>query len=693
MWVIGLVALTSVTLRAQGFQQGPPLTPAETLLEPAILRALDTELSGTRAKDHVQRLTQFHRVPASPGFHDAVQYIREQAVQFGLADVRVESFSGDGKTYFGTLLGNRGWRVNSGELSEVSPRARRITSTTDTALAVADNSESADVTSALVDVGAGTAAADYAGKEVRGRLVLADGNPGTVHAQAVAERGALGIVSYNANQQTGWWRDNADLVRWGHLDAQGRANTFAIMISIREARDLQRRLSAGEAITLHARVDAASDDQSPYETLMATIPGSDQAAGEIVFSCHLDHQKPGANDNASGCSAILEIARALNGLIASKTIARPARTIRFVWPSEMTGTIAYLTKYPEIAGRIKAAVHLDMVGGDPFVTKSILHVTRSPWSVASLTDEVAEIFTRFVIDGAYEGASSGDGSKAVRAPGGSKDAFWADITPYESGSDHWIYQEGAFAIPTVYLRDWPDVYIHTTGDLVDNIEPTKLKRSAFIAAATGYFLATFPNSGAEALLSHLTVGAHARLAEDARRVVAQMGTGQRPSGEVLNTLAQGIEREQRRIRSVARFVPTPMDQTLRARLTAMERGIIGVWTSLGMSGAPFTPTAQRIRGRGGEDRRVPIRSKDIKGPLDPANDWVAEKAGAAGRQIALLKIRNSGDVAYEIVNFIDGQRSISDIRDAVSAEFGSVPLNAVVEYLELLARTGAVRFK
>ena len=54
----------------------------------------------------------------------------------------------------------------------------------------------------------------------------------------------------------------------------------------------------------------------------------------------------------------------------------------------MTGTIAYLSKYPEIASRIRAAVHLDMVGGDPFITKSVLHVTRSPWSIATVTDDV-----------------------------------------------------------------------------------------------------------------------------------------------------------------------------------------------------------------------------------------------------------------------------------------------------------------
>jgi Zn-dependent M28 family amino/carboxypeptidase len=37
---------------------------------------------------------------------------------------------------------------------------------------------------------------------------------------------------------------------------------------------------------------------------------------EIAFSCHLDHQRPGANDNASGCVTILEVARTLQKLIA-----------------------------------------------------------------------------------------------------------------------------------------------------------------------------------------------------------------------------------------------------------------------------------------------------------------------------------------------------------------------------------------
>src|SRR6266850_8525304 len=364
--------------------QSMPTHPAETLLSRETLKALDEELSGVAAKDHVARLTQLHRVPASPGFHEAIEYVMGRARAFGLSDVHVDTFPGDGTTYFGTLHGNRGWRVDGGSLDEVTPRARRIISVDDVRLAVADNSESADVTVELVDVGGGAERRDYDGKDVRGRLVLCDATPSACHAQAVEEHGAVGLVSYNSNQVSAWWRDDADLIRWGHLDARGRKNTFAMMISLREARTLRQRLGNGERITLHALVRARNDDTLPYETLIATIPGADPAAGDIVFSCHLDHEKPGANDNASGCSANLEIARAMKTLIDTKRIPAPVRTIRFVWPSEMTGTIAYLVKHPEIASRIRAAVHLDMVGGDPFVTKSILHVTRSPWSIATV---------------------------------------------------------------------------------------------------------------------------------------------------------------------------------------------------------------------------------------------------------------------------------------------------------------------
>src|SRR5439155_25333478 len=119
-----------------------------------------------------------------------------------------------------------------------------------------------------------------------------------------------------------------------------------------------------------------------YEVATAAIPGADPRLREeeIAFSCHLDHQRPGANDNTSGCVTILEVARSLAKLIAEGRLARPARTLRFIWPPELEGTSALLASRPDWVRRVKAVVHMDMVGGGP-VTKAIFNIHRSPASL------------------------------------------------------------------------------------------------------------------------------------------------------------------------------------------------------------------------------------------------------------------------------------------------------------------------
>jgi hypothetical protein len=159
-----------------------------------------------------------------------------------------------------------------------------------------------------------------------------------------------------------------------------------------------------------------------------------------------------------------------------------------------------------------------------------------------------------------------------------------------------------------------------------------------------------------------------------------MGAQQRASADVLIMFGQAIEREQRRMRSFERYMPEPIDPMLRSRIADMEKAITSVWTSIGITGSPFVPAAERIRGRGGEDRRVPTRSGS--GPV-PAVDAPS----------AMAKLANAPTIAYEIGNLIDGRRSISDIRDLVAAEFGTLPLPAAVEYIQRLAKAGAVSIR
>ena len=163
---------------------------------------------------------------------------------------------------------------------------------------------------------------------MHGKIVLADGLLSRVQELAIAQHGAAGIVSDMPNQTTAWSGLATTVVRWGHLDAR-QPSGFAFMVSRQTAEALRSRLRSGEAITLSAHV-TATVGPGHWTVVSASIPGTDSAAGEIVYSCHLDHQRPGANDNGSGCVTILESARLLTHLIDSGQLPRPKRTLLFI---------------------------------------------------------------------------------------------------------------------------------------------------------------------------------------------------------------------------------------------------------------------------------------------------------------------------------------------------------------------------
>src|SRR5688500_6602377 len=379
-------------------------------------------------------------------------------------------------------------------------------------ITLAQDSESGEATAELVDVNNGTAESDYTGKDVRGKIVLAAAQPGPVAKLAVERHGAAGIISYAQNQRTAWWAENENLVRWGHLDTFAAKPAFAFMVSLKQARSFRERLGRGEKIRLHATVRAGKH-QGTYDVATATIPGADPTLRneEIAFSCHLDHQRPGANDNASGSVTILEIARAFNKLVTEGKIARPARTIRFIWPPEIEGTIALLNARTEMASRIKAVIHMDMVGGGP-ETKAIFHVTRGPGSLPSFVNDVAENFAQFVNDQSAEFAKGVSVPYPMFAPEGGKEPLLAELAEFSLGSDHQVYTDSSFGIPAIYLNDWPDRYIHTNFDTPANVDPTKLKRAAFIGAASGYFLANAQSGQAPQILRVVQVNSLRRTA-------------------------------------------------------------------------------------------------------------------------------------------------------------------------------------
>ena len=138
---------------------------------------------------------------------------------------------------------------------------------------------------------------------------------------------------------------------------------------------------------------------------------------------------------------------------------------------------------------------MDMVGGDPFKNKSIFHVTETPWSLPSFVTDVGATFADTIRSGAANYAESGDAPEAAvvetrAGEQGTRNQFLADVTPYSQGSDHDDYDSSTIAVPSLYLRDWPDIYIHTDHDTLQQIDATKLRRVALLGAASGYVYAT-----------------------------------------------------------------------------------------------------------------------------------------------------------------------------------------------------------
>jgi len=632
-------------------------------------RALAAEVDGLAALETVRALGRFHRVHGSPGFAAAAEYVRARAEAAGLQEARVERLPADGQTKYAHFRSYLGWTAEEAVLEMVEPTPRVLSRFPDQPVALVDYSQDADVTAELVDVGTGTRAEDYAGKEVSGRLVLASGALPLVHRLACLERGALGFLSDFPNQTTAFSGDDRDLVRWGHLSPYETKNRFAFMLSKRQSEELRSTLRGGQTVRLHARVKARMVPAT-YDVVSATLPGMDAAAGEVVLTAHLCHQSAGANDNASGSAAILEVGRALRAAVARGTLSPPRHTVRFLWLPEIAGSQAWLVRHPELTKGLVAGIHMDMVGGLLSTTRGTFHLSRTAESLPHVVNVIAQAwFDDVVTASTHYAEQSGDPREGLAWLPGSRESFLGDVRGLEMGSDHEVFEESSFGVPMVYFHDWPDVTIHTNKDLPENLDATKLGRVAYMGAGIAWTLAALPDGEAPRLLA-LTRAAARKRAVDGRlrsELAADPADGRLFEREAATTNAALLH-------SLAALWPSTA-----ALVRDAEAALL-----------PRPPKAAATRD--GRDPRVPVRSPEVRGPLSVYYyDHLRE---VVGEVTPALSSRPDGErLAYECLNLVDGKRSVAEIRDMLSGRYEPLPLAEVGEYLDLLARAQVLSWR
>src|SRR6202040_1703010 len=139
--------------------------------------------------------------------------------------------------------------------------------------------------------------------------------------------------------------------------------------------------------------------------------------------------------------------------------------------------------------------------------------------------DVGATVAEVIRTGAAHYAESGDSPEAAvvetRAGElGTRNEFLANVNPYSEGSDHDDYDSSTIAVPSLYLCDWPDIYIHTDHDTLQQIDATKLRRVALLGAAAGYVYATLDADRSRTLVPFYTAQSEMRLAQIFQRARA-----------------------------------------------------------------------------------------------------------------------------------------------------------------------------
>jgi hypothetical protein len=115
--------------------------------------------------------------------------------------------------------------------------------------------------------------------------------------------------------------------------------------------------------------------------------------------------------------------------------------------------------------------------------------------------------------------------------------------------------------------------------------------------------------------------------------------------------------------------------------------------------ARWTAEAPRVVAVPRGDGRVPVRSPEVRGPLQLYYyDHVAESLAARGLEdVPVSDVTGYPDdaelIAYEALNLADGRRSVAEIRDVLTGRYGPLPIAIVSAEFERLVRAGVVSWR
>jgi Peptidase family M28 len=622
---IHLCALTALALAMGNAQSG-----SGRKLD-ALIETIRAEVHPQDAMERMRRIYSTDRWFTFSKFQQTADYLKSALTDMGLDHIEMLAAPADGVSQFGFWTEPMAWDVKQAKLEIIEPAVPADQAVladfekVPTSLGMWSGSTPPEGATAEIVELTGTSEAEILKQNLRGKLVLTRVNPANIKWLLV-KGGAIGAVNAfteNPSLQDGrqWinaWGDNG----WAFT----RTSTPLLSFSItpRQAEFLRKLLRDRSPVRVRARVDTRYyAGKYPYVT--ALIPGTSNE--EVMTLGHSSEQ--GAQDNATGVSAMLESVATLNRLIRSGKLPVPKRSIRILTMGEMYGSMHYVATHRGRIERTVAAVCLDTPASPYELPGTEYSFYMNPHSGASYVDafilKVAEAYL-----------------PKVGRP-------WHAM-PFTPGTDSYM-GEPLVGIPTTWAYSGTGVVTHhNSEDTPDRVDQRSLRDITIVDAAFLYYLANAGEPEARWL---------AEISADYWRSRAGGGSDAKT--------AYASDRQRQAVLSVLRLVPPERRAGLRASLPE------SVLKSARPPQAAVKPDGDSV---------VVVRKRFGTLPLDdlPPDQREGFPNGAWDTP------------AITALYWCDGHRTLGEVKRLTQLELGPVQLDLDAYFL-FLARHGYVEIR
>ncbi|MBN1223494.1 MAG: M28 family peptidase [Candidatus Aminicenantes bacterium] len=686
----------------------------KTPLPQNILNMLSNELSGQIAYNNEVILAGAPWLRKQEEFSDTFHESRkiyDMVKNYGIDTVRLDRFPSDKKISY----------AFEAELWTVRPQKMLIARLDADAAMIAEGSSSVNMSSDLIYLPPLTA------KEIKdwtkagiqekydGKIALMWSHPKGEYAEALNAAGLAGVISFQA-QDRYFDPDQVVYTRGSYEDKENLK--FGLTISWRQWTELLEDLEKGRKIAVQCRIRM---EESPYkfENVFCWIPGTEPDKKGVIFTAHLfeGYTKRGANDDMSGCVVQLEILRALTKLVAGGELPRPRRTIYFLWPDEIWGTYEHFRRHPGFIEKLSSNINMDMVGEGMRKHNAILDWTECPNHLPCYLDGLGDAFMNYIWrtnDIVYLPDSQFNARGQIFPlplweKNGSRDAFRYFTHVATGGSDHICFNNPVVSVPGIEMNVWPDQWYHADTDTVDKSDPTQLKRAAFLGAACVWVAANCTDETLVPLLDAVNAFGYSRVGK--RELPKALNLLDTAKAENLsekaiaasNLLRFAVAREAGAFASV-KDICTDSDKAARLIQNRIQQwdfygnGLEDqVWKYAALRASELAAPAPAKPEPTEEEKKCsfvfPSIHKDVKGKefylerTDRFIKFMKEQPDT------LKKLKVNRTQQRSIQNFINGRRSITEIRNSVMADtMSDLPLKNLLGYLEFLKKIGWIEY-